>query len=103
MEVLLPTSGTDVSADIVHFGSLGKNYRLSFSEVKLGYVNSLSRTQLFGFRRVVGEGVASARDFFLLLSPSGGFGIGHSAASDAKELGFRKAIGFNYEWWERFY
>jgi hypothetical protein len=30
MEVLLPTSGMDVSVDIVHFGSLERNYRLSF-------------------------------------------------------------------------
>jgi hypothetical protein len=58
---------------------------------------------LFGFRRVVGEGIASARDFFLLLSPSGGFGIGHSAASDANELGFAKPICFPNEWWMEFY
>jgi hypothetical protein len=36
MEAILPTSGMDVSADIVHFGGLEENYRLSFSEVKLG-------------------------------------------------------------------
>jgi hypothetical protein len=52
---------------------------------------------------VVGEGIASARDFFLLLSPSGGFGIGHSATSDANELGFAKLIRFTNEWWVEFY
>ncbi len=103
MEVLLPTSGMDVSADIVHFGNLERNYRMAFSEVKLGYVNSLGRKQLFGFRRVVGEGIANARNFFILLSPSGRFGLGHSAASDISDLGFAKPIGLNYEWWEKFY
>jgi len=103
MEVLLPTSGMEVSADIVHFGSLEKNYRLLFSEVKMGYVGSLNRTQLFGFRRLVGEGIAKARNLFLLLSPSGGYGIGGSAASDANELGFAKPIGIDREWWKEFY
>lgn len=59
-----------------------------------------SHSTLEGMRRF---GIESARAFFILSSPSGGFGIGNSAASDISRLGFAKPINFNYEWWEDFY
>ncbi len=100
MEILLPTSGMDVPVDIAHFDG-GK--RLWFSEVKMGRFEYFSGTQYFGFKRLAEEGVAKPRNFYLLLSPSGGFGILPAAMRDARKLGFARLITIDYEWWEEFY
>lgn len=100
MELLFPTSGMDVPVDIAHFGG-GK--KLWFSEVKMGRFEYFSGTQFFGFKRLVQEGVARPRNFYLLLSPSGSFGILPAAMRDLRKLGFAKPIIFNNEWWEDFY
>jgi len=100
MELLFPTSGMDVPVDIAHFGS-GK--KLWFSEVKMGRFEYFKGTQFFGFKRLVQEGIARPRNFYLLLSPSGSFGILPAALRDVRKLGFTQPLTFNYEWWEDFY
>lgn len=100
MEFLFPTSGMDVPVDIAHFGSGKKSW---FSEVKMGRFEYFSGTQFFGFKRLVNEGVARPRNFYLLLSPSGSFGILPAALRDVRKLGFARPLTFNYEWWENFY
>jgi hypothetical protein len=100
MELLLPSSGMDVPVDIAHFGSESK---LWFSEVKTGRFRYFSGTQFFGFKRRVEERVAKPRNFYLLLSPAGSFGILPAAMRDVRKLGFAQKIFFKNEWWEDFF
>lgn len=100
MEILFPTSGSDVPVDIAHFG---RGKRPWFSEVKVGLFEYFGGTRFFGSKRLLREGVAKPRSFYLLSSPSGTLGILPAALRDVRKLGFAKPITFNCEWWEGFY